>query len=97
MTVGFDSTAMTGVGSYTIDPAASRGSLDTGNLFVSFMEYDRDPLSGGMDVTADIELSAAASVLVTAPATVPEPRTAIPLGLAILLDAWFIRRCRPVA
>lgn len=68
----FDASAMTGFGSYTISPTAALGSIDSGSLVATYMEFDGDPLGNGAQISGDIEISATASVT-TAVATTPEP------------------------
>jgi len=97
LTEAFDATLMTGVGAYTIDPGAQGGSLDSGNVYVSFQQFQGDPLAGGSQVGGDSELAAPASVLVTSSATVPEPRTAFALAGALLLGLGFLRKRRRMA
>jgi hypothetical protein len=87
LSVSFDPVAQTGVGAYVIDPAAPVGSVDQGNIFVSYMEFSGDPLAGGTQVSGDIEISASASVDV-----VPEPAVFSLTGFGVLLVAWAIRR-----
>lgn len=41
----FDSSLGTGFGAYTIDPAASVGSQDSGTLVLEYEEYSTDPLT----------------------------------------------------
>jgi len=79
-----------GVGSYTILPTALPGAVDSGTLFLTYMEFNGDPLTGGTQVTGDIEASATASVDVAA--VVPEPAG---LGLAAIgVLALIVRRRR---
>ena len=85
----FDSTLMTGVGAYMIDPAAPMGAIDIGNVFVSYQEFNGDPLSGGTQASGDIEMSSPASVMV-----VPEPVTLALTGWGLLALGWARRRSR---
>ncbi|HEV2688040.1 MAG TPA: PEP-CTERM sorting domain-containing protein, partial [Bryobacteraceae bacterium] len=81
----------TGVGQYMINLSATIGSLDTGNIFVTFDEYNGNPFdqdNPGTFVGSD-ETSAAASVLVTG---VPEPSTFLLAGGALLALAGLRRR-----
>ncbi len=75
---------MTGIGQYTIDAAEAPGSVDSGNIFVTYTEYDGDPFNGGTDVSGDIEVSTAASVTATGAIVTPEPATAGLLGFLLL-------------
>lgn len=79
----------TGVGGYTIDtnPPAS---MDVGNIYVIFDEFNGDPFNGGMQVSGDMEVFSAASVTV-----VPEPATFGLGGLALAAIAGLrFRRMR---
>jgi len=91
LTQNFDPVLQTGAGSYTINAGPLTQTLDTGNLFISYQEYDGDPLSGSAtQVSGDIELSAAVTVQ-----AIPEPATLDLAGSALLLFGWSaIRRRR---
>ena len=87
----FDDTAMTGVGSFAINPTSS-GTLD-GFLAVTYDLYSVDPNSPSFDPTEDTVstgnyLYAAASVTVGSSSTnVPEPgtMTLLAAGVAVLM------------
>jgi len=88
---GFDATAMTGVGAYTIDLTAPLYSTDPAdpstemsNLFVQYEEYTGNPFTTGIQVpgTGEFELSAPVEVEVT-----PEPSTFVLFGAGLLLAA----------
>ncbi|SPE39069.1 hypothetical protein SBA3_3020017 [Candidatus Sulfopaludibacter sp. SbA3] len=86
----FDPNLQTGVGAYLVDLNAPLFAVDTGNLFVSFQEFQGSPLDlGSIQVSGDIEISAAAQLEV-----IPEP-AAMPLtalALACLAYAGMRRR-----
>jgi hypothetical protein len=100
-TQDFNLASQMGIGEYIISPTAIPGSTDpanpatqTSNLFVTYQEYDGDPLAGGMQVSGDIEMSATAEVQI--PAT-PEPETWLVMASALLmLSGWRAVRSRSV-
>jgi hypothetical protein len=68
------------VGEYKVNSNAPLASMDLGNLFVTYAEYQGSPIDGGTPDPNDpgtLELSAAASVTVV---PVPEPATFLLVG-----------------
>ncbi len=90
----FDANAMTGFGAYTINPTASLGEMDSGNLIATYMEYEGDPYNGGTQVSGDIEISAAASVTVIGAATVPEPASWMMLAAGLAAVGATMRKVK---
>lgn len=89
----FDLASMTGFGDYAISSTASVGSVDTGNLIATYMEYDGDPFDGGSQVSGDIEIDAPASVTVTGSTPgVPEPSSWTMLAAGLAAVGWRLRR-----
>jgi len=85
----FDSTAMTGVGAYMIDPGAPGGAIDFGNIFVVYDEYMGDPFNGGTFVD-ESESFATAQVMIA-----PEPSTfGLAAGSLLAFTALRLRRRR---
>jgi hypothetical protein len=69
-----------GVGEYKVNSNAPLASMDLGNIFVTYAEYQGSPVDGGTPDPNDpgnLELSAAASVTVV---PVPEPATFLLVG-----------------
>jgi len=89
-TQDFDLTNQVGVGEYTVDPSAPLYSVDTGNIYVSYMEFQGNPFLSGTQVSGDIEFFAPAQVEV-----VPEPAAWALTALPLLLLIWRVRRKRP--
>jgi hypothetical protein len=85
----FDPILQQGVGQYTIDPGAPLFTIDSGHLFITYLEFDADPRNGGNIVSEDIELSAQVEVQV-----VPEPATIGLAAGALLAMAVWSRRAR---
>jgi len=83
-TAVFDAGMMTGIGQYQIDAAETPGTVDSGSIFVTYAEYNGDPLNGGTQVSGDIEVSTAASVTATGITATPEPATAGLIGFLLL-------------
>jgi hypothetical protein len=100
-TLAFDLDNQLGFGEYQIGPTVAPGSTDpanpatqTSSLFLTYEEFDGDPLSGGTQVpgTGDFELSAPVEVQV--PAT-PEPGTWLLMAAAFLMfGGWRAVRSR---
>ena len=99
----FDTVAMTGVGAYMIDPAALGGWQDTGNLVIEYTEWSANPFlgaatqentTGGELGNGVFELSAAATINVAAPSTVPEPSTIWMLPTMLLAFAGCLYKRR---
>jgi hypothetical protein len=88
----FDPILQQGVGQYTIDPGAPLFAIDLGHLFITYLEFDADPLNGGNVISEDIELAAQAEVQVQ---LVPEPATIGLAAGALLAMAVWSRRARP--
>lgn len=84
LTVNFNAGTQMGVGAYQINPGTPLGSVDTGNVFVSYQEFSGGPPGTGTQVSGDIEISAAATVTVGAVPTVPEPTTLGLAGMALI-------------
>lgn len=92
---------MTGVGAYSIDPAATIGSMDSGNLVIEYTEWNANPflgsamqenITGGELGNGVFELSAAATVTVISTAAVPEPSAVWPLAAMLLVFLGFLRK-----
>jgi hypothetical protein len=67
-----------GIGQFQINSNAVWMNVDTGNIFITFDEYNGFPLDGG-DFVGSSEMSAPASVLVT-----PEPASVVMVGASLL-------------
>jgi hypothetical protein len=99
----FDATLQTGVGTYIIDPGALPGSVDMGNIYLSFESFSGPPSSddqvAGPCGSGDCEIFAAATVTVTGTSAVPEPGSLTLTAIAVTLSAWIgvTRRKRPWA
>jgi hypothetical protein len=67
VTQPFNSAAMQGVGAYMISAGAPMGATDLGKIFVSYQQFAGNPLTGGIQQSGDIEISAVAQVVVSPP------------------------------
>ena len=94
-TQAFDSNPLNpaGIGEYEISPTAIPGSTDpanpltqTSNIFVTFDEFNGDPLAEGTQISGDMEISAPVEVQVQ---STPEPAAWLLIGAAlVLLAGW---------
>lgn len=95
-TLAFNDTLGEGLGSYTFDPAALVGSVNSGTLRVQVEAFTEDPLEcGGQCLDETLLLDVDFSATVTAPPTseVPEPATLGLTGMALAaLAVWRRRR-----
>jgi hypothetical protein len=99
-TQGFNLASQLGIGEYAISPTATPGATDaanpaaqTSNLFVTFQEYDGDPLAGGTQVSGDIEISTPVEVQVST--ATPEPGAWLLMASALaMLAGWRAARSR---
>jgi hypothetical protein len=78
----FDSSLLTGIGEYLIDPGAPLSSQDTGTIVINYQAYDGDPVVDGNPVGGAAQLflfdSSTPSFTLdvqTPPSGVPEPGT----------------------
>ena len=87
VTQAFDNTLLTGLGSFSINPAAS--GTESGILVVTYDLYSVSPndptFSFADEIAGGNYLAAAASVTVNSTSTVPEPNSTWLLGMAPLL------------
>jgi len=91
-----DPNTQSGLGSYSIDPAAPLLAIDTGVIVLTYQEFTGNPLIGGTQESGDIELglndlagggsSGAAAVEVT-----PEPATLALVTLGLTAGVLFRR------
>jgi len=89
----FDPIAVTGIGSFAIDPGAAIGAADIGAIVLTYNVFDEDPNdSGANKLATDQVLTADASVEVASPS--PEPATFGILGLGLAGLAAVARRGR---
>ncbi len=95
----FDPVAGTGVGSFQIDPAATVGAMDIGEIVLTYNLTDLDPNDpNAMQLGTDLVFSAPASVTVIPPVvvTTPEPVLGFGAGLmAVILLLKALRRVDP--
>jgi len=80
----FDPLSNLGMGSFSIAPGASIGSVILGNILVTYNTFDADPNLGGNQIGFNDAISAAASVSVASATTVPEPATFEFFGIALV-------------
>ncbi len=77
----FDTGALTGTGSFSIDGAANTGDVATGSINLFFSTFDGDPTQGGTEIFASVQYPdvtpfVSQNVAITVQATaVPEPST----------------------
>jgi hypothetical protein len=85
ITVQYDPLAGTGLYEFTWDTTATLGFINSGTFLLSADFYDSDPFNGGTLVDTG-EQNAHYSVTVTAdsPVGVPEPATAVLLGVSVV-------------
>ncbi len=94
----YDGTIMAGVGAYTIDNAATPGSVDAGAISVVYNLFEGDPFVDGIPVDGDFEIFNTASVTVEDRLNpVPEPATVLLIlaPLAALIARVRVRREPP--
>jgi hypothetical protein len=79
----FNSSLLTGLGSFAIDLSASNLAMDSGQIILTYNVFDGNPNNPGVNLLlTDLTLSANASVTVDS-STVPEPGTLILVGMAL--------------
>jgi hypothetical protein len=79
----FDPVALTGVGSFAIDPGALPSDSDVGEIVLTYTETTLDPNDPDSQFVSNGVFTADASVTVSSAATTPEPSTAGLLALAL--------------
>lgn len=96
--LNFDEATGDGVGSFTFDPGASLGAVNTGILRVIVEAYAVDPaICGGacLEETLLFDLSFSATVTADPGPTVPEPASLSLTAIALAAVAWRARCRRP--
>ncbi|MCC6262641.1 MAG: hypothetical protein IT169_03615 [Bryobacterales bacterium] len=94
----YDGTIMAGVGEYTIDNAATPGSVDAGAISVVYNLFEGDPFVDGIPVDGDFEIFTTASVTVEdriSPVPEPTPLLLLIGPLAVLIARERRRREQP--